>query len=273
MKRSRFPFLPNKLGISYAISAVIMTAVTIVLVIVASSYAYILLDQQRGAAEFEVAKESILAFDDALEHVAWQPDAAQSARFTISYGQLELIPGGHSEASDLVVNAYVGTDVTDHPSISTGFIRYSINNKYANFREGYRSYILGDGNLTVTSGTESLGRAVVEQTSGFVNITLDYRVRVMKTSETKVNNVTVNYVNVWIIKLEIPKWSTYIHDFNLKARCHNVSTTAYGPYTVDGDVKVTASLGAESSEVYITDLELGEKVVFNFIVAEVKVTF
>ncbi len=273
MKKPRLPLFSNKLGVSHAISAVIITAVTIVLVIVAASYAYVLLDQQRGAAEFEVIQESILAFDDALESIAWKVDSAQSSRFTISYGQLELIPSNHSEASDLIVNGHVGTNVTSHPSIPTGFIRYSIGNNYVNFREGYTSYILGDENLIVSNSTDRFGRALIEQATGLVNITLNYRIRAMKTSEIIVNNVTVNYVDIWIIKLEIASWSTYIHDFNLKARCLNVSTTSYGPYTIDGDVKVTASLGSESTEVYITDLELGEKVVFNFIEAEVKVTF
>jgi hypothetical protein len=246
------------------------------LVIVASSYAYQLLDQQRGAAEFEVAEDSILAFDDALENIAWKPVAAQSARFTISYGQLELIPGSNPQASPTIIDIeknYVS--LLDQPySVSSGFIRYSTSNRYVNFWEGYKSYILGDATLVITDGTESLGRAHVEQTSGWVNITLDYRVRAMKTSTVTVNNVRVNYVNIWIVKLNIAEWSTYIHDFNLKARCLNVSTTTYGPYSVDATdrVEIEVQRGSASSTVEIEDLETG-KVVFNFILSEVKVSF
>jgi hypothetical protein len=273
MRKPQLSLLRNRLGISYAISAVIISAVTIVLVIIASSYAYVLLEQQRGAAEYEVAKESILMFDDALENIAWKHNGAQSARFTISYGQLELIPSSHPAASDLVVKMHVGSNTTSHPAVSTGIIRYSIQNRYVNFWDGYSAYILGDGDLVVTNSTESFGRAMVEQQSGLVNITLGYRVRAMKTSTVIVNNATVNYVDIWIIRLHVPSWSTYIHDFNLKARCLNVSTTSYGPYTIDGPVRVSASLGDESTEAQITDLELGEKVVFNLITANVAVTF
>jgi hypothetical protein len=276
MKRFRSALLRDKLGISYSIAAVIMSAVTIMLVIVASSYAYQLLDQQRGAAEFEVAEDSILAFDDALESIAWKPVAAQSARFTISYGQLELIPGSNPQVSPTMIDIeknYVS--LLDQPySVSSGFIKYSTSNRYVNFWEGYKSYILGDAALVITNGTESLGRAFVEQTSGWVNITLDYRVRAMKTSTVTVNNVRVNYVNIWIVKLNIAQWATYIHDFNLKARCLNVSTTTYGPYSVDATdrVEIEVQRGSASSAIEIEDLETGN-VVFNFILSEVKVSF
>jgi len=276
MKRSGSALLRDKLGISYSIAAVIMSAVTIMLVIVASSYAYQLLDQQRGAAEFEVAEDSILAFDDALENIAWKPSAAQSARFTISYGQLELIPSGNPQASPTIIDIEKNyASLLDQPySVSSGFIKYSTSNRYVNFWEGYKSYILGDAALVITNGTESLGSAHVEQRSGWVNITLDYRVRAMKTSTVTVNNVRVNYVNIWIVKLNIAQWSTYIHDFNLKARCLNVSTTTYGPYSLNATdrVEIEVQRGSASSTVEIEDLETGN-VVFNFILSEVKVSF
>ncbi len=276
MKRSRSALLRDKLGISYSIAAVIMSAVTIVLVIVASSYAYQLLDQQRGAAEFEVAEDSILAFDDALENIAWKPVAAQSSRFTISYGQLELIPGSNSQASPTIIDIKKnGASLIDTPySVSSGFIKYSISNRYVNFWEGYKSYILGDAAPVITNGTESLGSAYVEQRSGWVNITLDYRVRAMKTSTVTVNNVRVNYVNIWIVKLNIAQWSTYIHDFNLKARCLNVSTNTTESYTVDAtdSVEIVVQRGSAPYPIEIGDLETG-KVVFNFILSEVKVSF
>ncbi len=276
MKRSRSALLRDKLGVSYSIAAVIISAVTIMLVIVASSYAYQLLDQQRGAAEFEVAEDSILAFDDALENIAWKPSAAQSARFTISYGQLELISGSSLQASPTLIDIEKNyASLLDQPySVSSGFVKYSISNRYVNFYEDYKSYILGDADLVITNGTESLGSALVEQTSGWVNITLDYRVRAMKTSTVTVNDVRVNYVNIWIVKLDIARWSTSIHDFNLKARCLNVSTTTYGPFSVDATdrAEIEVQRGSASSRIEIEGLETG-KVVFNFILSEVKVSF
>jgi hypothetical protein len=273
MKKPKFSFLFNRLGVSYTISAVIMTLTTITLVIVASSYAYQILERQRGASEFEVAQKSILAFDDALENIAWKPKAARSARFTVDYGQLELIPSDHPAAKTLIVDVEDsnGSHITTY-SAPTGFIRYSLRNKYVNFWEGYKSYILGNENLIVTNSTQSFGRVFIEQTSGWVNITLNYRVRAMRTSVITVNGTKVNYVDIWIIKVNIGRWSTNIGNFDLKARCLNVSTNTYGPYPIGNKIEIEVQYGSESSGIEMEDLDPG-KVILNFIVAEVGITF
>ena len=253
-------------------SAVIITAVTVALVIATSVYAYQVLERQRGAAEFEVAKKSILAFNDALENVAWKPKSSRSVRFTIEHGRLELIPD-----QTLTVNMTVG-DFTNSTELSTGLVRYSIENRYVNFGEGQEPYILGDDNLIVTEGTESLGRALIEQESGWVTITLGYRTRAMRASVIEVNGTDVNYVNVWIVKV-VGNWSTYIHTFDLKAKCLDVKTSALGPYTVAPSVDnctICVQSGDESDSTVIP-LDPGSpgnpsKVVFNVIVAEVKIT-
>lgn len=271
MKKLRKLFLSDKLGASYAISAVIMTSVTIVLVLITSNYAYQVLEQQRAAAEFEVAKKSILTFNDALESIAWKPEAARSTRFTINYGQLELIPDDRPESLTLIVNASVGTNTVAY-STSTGFIRYRIKNQYVNFAGGYKSYILGDESLIVTSGTKSSGRAVIEQKSGWVNISLTYGVRAIRTSVITVNGEQVNYVDIWLIKIVTRQWLNLVGDFDLKANCTDVKTYPYGPYSVTGGQSglISARLGSTSSSASIS-LVTG-KVVFNFVVANIQVT-
>lgn len=263
------PLLRQNKAVSYTMSALIITAVTVALVIATSVYAYQVLERQRGGAEFEVAKESILAFNDALENVAWKPKSSRSVRFTVEYGTLELIP----DAVILNVSATLGGSEIPLNSTSTGLVRYSIENRYVNLGEGYESYILGNENLIVTEGTESLGRALIEQESGWVSITLSYRTRAMRGSVIEVGGTDVNYVNVWVVKVVIEYWSTYIHDFDLKARCLNVKTSALGPYTVDPGVDnctIHVQSEGEASSTIIP-LVLG-KVVFNVIVAEVEVT-
>jgi len=269
MRRLPLPLLRHNKAVSYTMSALIITAVTVALVIAASVYAYQVLEKQRGETEFEVAKKSILAFDDALENIAWKPKSSRSVRFTVEYGTLELIP----DAVTLNVSAIL--DGTEYPlnSTSTGLVRYFIENRYVNLGDGYKSYILGDDSLIVTEGTESLGRAIVEQESGLVNITLSYRTRAMGASVIEVGGTDVNYVNVWIIKVTIEHWSTYIHDFDLKAKCLDVKTSALGPYTVApgvGNCTIRVQSGVESDSTVIS-LVPG-KVVFNIIVAEVEVT-
>jgi len=270
MKRLHLPFLSGKLGVSYTISAVIMTACTIVLVIVASVYAYQVLEQQRGAAEFNIAKKSILAFNDAFENTAWKPKAVQSARFTLNYGQLELIPCTDS----LSVNVSVGT-FSNTTQYSTGLVRYYTKTNYANFGEGYESYILGDESLLVTGSTESYGRVLIAQSWDCVNITLSYRVRAMRTSVIDINGTLVNYVDIWIIKVVIGAHSFYVGDFDLKAKCLSVKTDTpiQCPIELPAPVNctVTVRFGSETPSSAPISLVAGE-VVFNFVVAEVQVT-
>jgi len=275
MKRPKNSFLFEKLGVSYTISAVIMTVTAISLTLVASSYAYQILEQQRGATEFDAARGSILAFNDALENIAWKPGASRSARFTVNYGQLELIPDRR-----LIVN------ITDYPgasySYSTGYITYGTKTRYVNFGEGYRSYFLGD-NGTLSTGAGSYGRGSIEQIPGWVYITLSYGVRAMKAStiETTQGTVRVNNVDIWIIRISIPDSSrgTNIGDFDLKAKCLNVTTdTRAGPdgngYPVLNEHKqcnIVVQLGDNPFDTATIELD-GDKVVFNFVVATVQVS-
>jgi len=269
MRRLLIPLLRQNKAVSYTMSAVIITAVTLALVIAASTYAYQDLERQRGAAEFEVAKESILAFNDALENVAWKPKSSRSVRFTVKYGTLQLMP----DAMILNVSATVGSNNYPLNSTSTGLVRYFIDSRYVNLAEGYESYILGNESLIVTEGTESLGRALVEQESGWVMITLSYRTRAMGASVIEVNGTDVNYVNVSVVKVVIESWAIHIHDFDLKARCLNVTTSALGPYTVTPSVNNCTIRVQSEGETDSTVIPLVPgKVVFNVIVANVEVT-
>jgi hypothetical protein len=246
----------------------ILTATTVTLVLVASIYAYQILERQRGVAEFDVAKESIITFNDALENIAWKPQAARSARFTIEYGHLELIPNFGA----INVNATVEDSTYSLYSNTTGAVRYNLKNQYVTFGSGYVSYLIGNESVLITESTGTYGIAVIEQNTGWVTITLFYRVRATRTSVIEVNGENVNYVDIWIIRLVIGTWYSYIHDFDLKARCLRVQATSQGPYDVDqnGTGTITAQVGNVTSSASVP-LTSG-KVVFNVIVAEVQVS-
>jgi hypothetical protein len=246
----------------------IITVTTITLVLVASIYAYQILERQRGVAEYDVAKESILAYNDALENIAWKPQAARTARFTIEYGFLELIPNFGS----LSINATVDGSPMALYSNTTGAIRYNIKNQYVTFERGYKSYLIGNESSLITESTGTYGIAFVEQQTGWVTITLFYRVRAMRTSVIEVGGENINYVDIWAIRLVINNWYSYVHDFDLKAKCLQVQATAHGPYTVtqNGTSTITARVGDITSSASVP-LTVG-KVVFNVIVAEVQVS-
>jgi len=260
----------------------IITGTTITLVLVASIYAYQILEQQRGLSEFEVAKKSILSFNDALESVAWKLEGARSTRFTIDFGFLELTP---TNASDPIgINAKVGSSTwqlsnTTFPG-RTGKVMYWISDKYTSFGDGYSSYILGNSSNILVGSAESYGRAVIKQDSSlqgsWVSILLDYRVRTMRTSIIKVGANDVNYVDIWVIKLKMlvtQPWS-YIHDFDLKAKCTSIKTVTYGPYAVSGNsnafISVKIGSTTDTGSVPLVTMS-GSQVVFNVVVSEVQV--
>ncbi len=280
MRKPLSSLLQHKRAVSYTVSAIIITATTLTLVLVASIYAYQVLEQQRGATEFDVAKESLLTFNDALESVAWKTGAVRSSRFTVEYGYLQVIPNGTQDSRSVTINATVGGNTTTLYSNSTGFLQYFLSNRYISYGEGYSSYILRDSSTVNDGSTGGYGRAVVEQQSGWVTITLDYQVRAMKTSVINVTigatETPVNYVDIWVIRLVTAgtvstPWS-YIHDFNLKARCLSVQTTSYEwPYQVQsGNATISVRIDDATSSTNVP-LVAGN-VVFNIIVSEVQVS-
>lgn len=250
-----------------------MTAVTVALVVAAFAYAYQMLDQQRGASEWEVAKKSILAFDDALETVAWKPGAIRSTRFTAQYGYLQLIPNNNSITITATVNGQARSlSNTTYPG-KTGLIKYWLSTKYVSFDPGYSSYFLGNNSSMISSSSDSYGRAVINQMTGWVTMTLDYRVRAMRTSLILINGTPTNYVDIWVIKLSMLKptpWS-YVNEFDLQAKTLSVTTapTRFIGITAQTST-VSVTIGSTTSQVPIT-LDAGT-VVYNVVVANIQVS-
>lgn len=193
---------------------------------------------------------------------------------------MQVIPNGTQDSRSVTINATVGGNTTALYSNSTGFLQYFLSNRYISYGEGYSSYILRDSSTVNDGSTGGYGRAVVEQQSGWVTITLDYQVRAMKTSVINVTigatETPVNYVDIWVIRLVTAgtvstPWS-YIHDFNLKARCLSVQTTSYEwPYQVQsGNATISVQIDDATSSTNVP-LVAGN-VVFNIIVSEVQVS-
>ena len=96
----------------------------------------------------------------------------------------------------------------------------------------------------------------------------------MRTSVVDVNGTPVNYVDIWIIKLVAMEtvthpWS-YVHDFNLKARCLGVRTNSTETQVLN-NTTISVQIGSDTSPPENISLVTG-KVVFNVIVAEVQVS-
>jgi len=258
--------LRKTMAMSPAVSMVIITASTIVMVLIASTYAYQVLERQRGASEFDAVKKSFIAFDDAVRDVALDKRGSRSARFTVSYGTLKLVPNA----------LFLSINVDDYPDVNyndaVGYVRYEIPTDYVNPGSGYKEYILGDNKTVVTSITEDLCCALIEQESESVHLTLYYRVRIMGSTTVQVSGSTVNYVEILVVKLTATRFSAFKEDFDLTAKNVGITTQSFGPYAVDedGSVTVTVTLGETTSSV---DIDLnGEYVVFNLVIARVSVS-
>lgn len=269
------PFLGHNRAVAYSVSAIIMTATTVALVLVAFFYAYQVLDRQRGMSEFEVAKKSILAFDDALENVAWKPGAIRSTRFTVQYGHLQLIPNANSISINAIVNGQSKPLSNGTYPGSTAIIKYWLSTDYVTFESNYESYILGNSSSIISGSTDSYGRSVVRQQPGWVTITLDYRVRIMRTAVIKVNGVDTNYVDIWVVKVSTvvsTAWS-YIHDFDLIAKTMSVRTASYPVYNVSNQTAaISVQIGTSPVQQSSVALVVPGTVVFNVVVADVQVS-
>jgi len=279
LKKLRFlPFLKHNKAASYTLSAMIMTAVTVALVLAAFVYAYQMLEQQRGVSEWEIARKSILAYNDALENVAWKPGATRSTRFTAQYGYLQLIPNANSITVSATVNG-VAQPLSDatYPGM-TGTIKYWLSTEYVTFGPDYESYILGNSSSLISSSSDSYGRAVINQQPGMVSMTLDYRVRAMRTSVIDVIEggvpTTTNYVDIWVIKLSMPipsAWS-YVNEFDLQAKTLSVTTVSH-PFTgvTNQTSVVSVQIGSSLASRVPIALTVPGTVVYNVVVADVQV--
>jgi hypothetical protein len=278
IKKIKNTFISNKSGASYAVSAVVITATTIALVLVASTFAYQTLDQQRGTSEFDIAKNSLFSFDDGLRDVAWSLKGSRNTRFAIDYGKLTLFPDNADYGLDLNVNVEIDGETFGSYNNKTGYVVYSIPQKYLKFGVVEPYYLLGDEQLIVTEGTADLGRLLVLQESGWVNSILSYRIQAMETSTITLNgDTTLSYVNILIIKMKISDFSDYVGELDLTAKTANLKTISYEYNPDDGQIInkqciVSAHLGDQLSEISI-DLDPNcDQVVVNFIVSEMEIS-
>jgi len=232
---------------------------------VSSAFAYLVLEREKGAAEFGAVRESFFAFNDALEYVAWKPGASLPSRFTVMYGQLEVIPaigagggGGNGPQNEFELEVKVKTNedwnngqgtVFSYKNKqngttwdSTGSLRYSISDKYITFGDGYSKYLLGNESL-ITMGVNGLlligagngfvensyGRLLLEQRSGWVSLTLNYAIRMQVTTLISDGKMVI-YVDVDVIRLTVSDTIVrqLVGDLQLNARTVTVQTSSSG---------------------------------------------
>ncbi len=255
-------FRKNRKAASPAVSMVIITAVTVMLVVVSSIFALQALEHQQAASEFDTVEKSVLAFDDAVRDIAWDIGGSRSVRFTTRYGNMRLISSNKTFSLSL-------PGVTPAYEFNTSVVKYYMPSNYFALGNDYY-YALGDDSTVVSSLTDSFGQALVKQEKGVISIALNYRVRVSREGPPTYVESTqtyINYVDVLLIRLSCSTATIGAGDFDLVAKNVGISTESFGPVSVGAGASITVvSEGIEDS----IELEAGQYV-FNLIIADVQV--
>ena len=272
----------NRKAASPAVSMVIITAATVVLVLVASGYALQVLWRQQATAEFDAVRNSISSFDDALRDIAWDRGGSRSIRFTTNYGNMRLI-----DSSKKFTISAIGLNGTFSYEFTTSAVKYQMPYGYgynAGTSGSESPYFLGDEKTVVSRLTDSFGQALVEQNSDFTSITLNYRVRVSEEGPIEAiepSKETVNYVDIFVIRLNCVSSEIGAGDFDLVCKNIGLDTKSYGVYSITAatgaNISVldgTKPVGTEPDSINLADLGLnyGDNVVLNLIVADVRVS-
>jgi hypothetical protein len=257
--------MKEKKAASPAISMVIITAATVVLVLVAGSFAVSVLDSQQASTEFNALQKSILALDDAVRDVAWKNGASRSVRFATGRGSFLNI----STTSSIEIS------FNDQPlgdPVQTSIIKYVMSDNYIAL-ENEEYYILGKGDSVVSSLSDSVGQVWLAREPGFAAISLGYRVRVSYEGTYSVLDdgeyVLTDYVNVYVIRLSSVDLSLAYGDFDMVAKNIGLTTNLYKFSNIDqGNISVSVN-GTQESSVSI-DLT-GAQVVVNVVISDVSV--
>jgi len=250
----------NKKAASPAISMVIITAATVVLVMVSSGFALQALERQQASAEFDTVQKSVLAFDDAVRDIAWDVGGSRSVRFTTNYGNMRLIATDKTFQISGPMLSY---------SFNTSVIQYQMSSGYISLGNGYSSYVLGDEGNLVSSLTDSFAQVLVSQEKSFASVALNYRVRVSREGPSIiVNGQSITYVDILVIRLNSTSVAIGSGNFDLTAKNVGLNTESYRATVSVGD-RITVNSGGVESHI---QLDAGEYM-FNLIIADVQVKF
>ncbi len=263
MRSNLKSFRKDRKAASTAVSAIVITAVSVVLILVSSLYALQVLTNQQAKAEFEAIQNSILVFDDSVRDIAWDWDASRSVRMATQFGHMRLIEDAKSfEIRNAVESLY---------NFTTAAVKYQMPSGYG--PSGGMSPpepILGDNRLVVSKLTDSFGQAFLVQESEQTSITLNYRVRATFRESILIDSRTVNYVDIFVIRLKCTSSNIPAGDFDLVCRNVGLTTLTSEEYTIDAANSISVSDGERSDSVYFT--LTGDSVIFNLIIADVRVS-
>ena len=262
MQSKKKAFRKDKRGASPAISMVIITAATVVLVMISGSYGFLILERQKASAEFDVVAKSFLTLDDAVKDIAWDRGGSRSVRFTTSYGAVALLPDNKSLQIQVA-------DYNVSYLLSTGVVKYTVPTSYISFGDGYSSFMTGSNRSVVSSTADSFSQLVANQSSGYLTLTLNYRVRVTEEGPYPL----ANYVDILAIRLNCTRLPYLTGEFDLVTRNIAVTTIPFGEFPAGRSVtNISVSTDGIAENPVSVPLNSKLPVIFNLIIADVRVS-
>lgn len=263
MQSKKRTFRKDTKAASPAISMVIIVAATVVLVMISGSVAFQILERQKTSAEFDVVAKSFLTLDDAVKDVAWDRGASRSVRFTTNYGGVALL--AENKSLNIRVNEYQA----EFPNLSTGVVKYSVPTNYITYGDGYNEFMTGSNTSVISSTSDSFSQLLANQHSGYLTLTLNYRIRVAEEGPSSY----ANYIDILMIRLNCANLPFLTGEFDLVARNIGVTTQSFGPFPAGGSsatISVSTDGGPENH--VVVGLNSGLPVIFNLVIADVRVS-
>ena len=186
MQRS---LLKNKKAVSPAISTVILTAVTVVLILVAMNYANGFMGKRMAENEYSANKQFMLTTGLQIDDMAWTVGRTQTSRYTTQYGAIQF-QSNVLEYTFEVKDASGWRNVT---SVKTGMIMFSMPVSMYSVGNGYFERLSSTNSSFIQQGAAAPGASVycIEKLpmsdGNFVRIV---SVPTLRTLESKIGSTT-----------------------------------------------------------------------------------
>jgi hypothetical protein len=142
----------DRCAVTPAISTIIMTAVLVVLVIVAASFANNELTLQMAEGEFSSSKDFMQSTGTQIDNVAWTIGRTETVDYTAKYGQVAFAP----KVLTYTFTIYGKNGVLDTYTFTTGMILYNMPAGTYSVGNNYFSRIVpSDSSSFLQSGVSS----------------------------------------------------------------------------------------------------------------------
>ncbi|XHH10126.1 MAG: archaellin/type IV pilin N-terminal domain-containing protein [Candidatus Bathyarchaeia archaeon] len=148
--------LKNKKAVSPAISTIILTAVTVVLILVAMNYANGFMSKRLAENEFSANKQFMLTTGLQVDDMAWTIGRTQTSRYTTQYGNVQF----QSNVLEYTLEVNDGSGWRNVSTVKTGMIMFSMPVNMYSVSNGYFERLSSTNSSFIQAGPSAPGTSV-----------------------------------------------------------------------------------------------------------------